>query len=616
MGDALMKKVLALLLVLSLLLAGCAEKDTPQAGGTQPDEPLKTIGPSSGTADTAEPSSVLDTSKLFTDRDYQTGYNNGIDIVFSGSIVTCSGSGVTVNGSTVTITAEGTYILSGTLDNGMVIVDTDKQTKVQLVCSGVSIHSDTSAPLYIRQADKVFLTLAEGTENSLSNGGSFKAIDENSIDSVIFSKEDLTINGSGSLNVTSPAGHGIVSKDELTITGGQITVQSASHGITGKDNVCIDGAAVSIFSGKDGIQADIDEDESLGFVYIANGSFTIEAAGDGISTSSQLQINGGSFDIVTGGGSVNGEAHTSENWGNMGGGRPGGMGGGRPGGMGGNRPGSMGGGSKGSSPDTVTEEDSTSIKGIKSASGLVINNGTFRIDSADDAIHSNANITVNGGSFTIATGDDGFHADAALTINAGTVSITESYEGLEGLSILLAGGDITLVASDDGLNAAGGNDESGFGGFRGGDMFAASPDSYIIISGGTLFVNASGDGIDSNGDLTVTGGNTVVEGPTDGANGPLDYGGSASISGGTLAVTGSMQMAQSVKSDGQGVLAFSVGNQAGRTAWEIRDSQGNVLISGQPQKAYSCIVASCPEMVSGQTYTVTVGTLSGKLEAS
>ena len=264
---------------------------------------------------------------------------------------------------------------------------------------------------------------------------------------------------------------------------------------------------------------------------------------------------------------------------------------------------------------TDTAEDSTSIKGIKAATQLLINGGTFTIDSADDALHANGDLTVNGGSFTIATGDDGFHADAALTVAGGTVTITKSYEGLEGLSITLSGGDITLKASDDGLNAAGGNDQSGFGGFRGGDMFAADPDSFIVISSGRLFVDADGDGIDSNGDLTVTGGYTLVEGPVNGGNGPLDYGGTASISGGTLMVTGSIQMAQSITPNGQGVLGISVGNQSGGTAWELLDGSGNVILSGTPAKAYSCIILSCPKIISGETYTLKVGTVSGEIEA-
>lgn len=145
------------------------------------------------------------------------------------------------------------------------------------------------------------------------------------------------------------------------------------------------------------------------------------------------------------------------------------MGGGK--GRGGSR-----GGSYGGLTNTVTDEDedSTSIKGIKAVGDLVINGGDFTIDSADDSVHSNTSVTINGGTYEITSGDDAFHADETLTITAGKINITESYEGLEGLSIEIQGGDIVLTASEDGLNAAGGTDQSGFGGRRGNEMFGGA----------------------------------------------------------------------------------------------------------------------------------------------
>lgn len=599
-----MKKRLFVLLLAAGMLVGCSRQPGKEPAITPQKTELSASVPA------AEP---MDTKELFSDRDYEGTYDaaEAIRITLNGSTAACSDSAVKIADSTVTITDGGIYLLSGTLDNGMIIVDADKAHKVQLVLENAAIHSETCAAIYIRQADKVFLTLTG--ENSLSNGGSFTAVDENNIDAVIFSKDDLTINGEGTLQITSPAGHGIVSKDALTVTGGCFEIQAASHGITGQDSVSIDGATMTITAGKDAIQADGEEDTTKGLVYIAKGSLALTAEGDGISASSQMQIDGGTFHIVTGGGSANAEVKVSENWGAFGGmgGKPGDMGE-KPGGMGG-RPGGMGG--FGDPGATETQEDSASIKGIKAALNLVINDGSFTVDCADDALHSNAGLTVNGGNFVIATGDDGFHADETLSINAGSITISQSYEGLEGLCILLAGGNITLSSGDDGLNAAGGNDQSGFGGHRGGDMFGAGSNSYIIISGGTLFVDADGDGIDSNGNLTITGGNITVEGPTNGGNGSLDYGGTGTISGGTVIVTGSLQMAQSLVGDGQGVLGVSVGDQQGGTAFEILDADGNIVLSAQPQKTYSCIVASSPQIRSGETYTLVIGGLSGEIQA-
>jgi hypothetical protein len=283
--------------------------------------------------------------------------------------------------------------------------------------------------------------------------------------------------------------------------------------------------------------------------------------------------------------------------------------------MGGSRPGSVGG-----SVTTDTGEDSTSIKGIKASGSLLINSGSFTIDSADDAVHSNADLTVSGGSFTISTGDDGFHADEALSIMAGTIDIRKSYEGLEGLSITMSGGNVSLISSDDGLNAAGGNDQSGFGGFGGGrgDKFGGSgnSNSFILISGGTLFVNASGDGIDSNGKLTISGGNITVHGPTNGDTAVLDFDTTGIITGGTFIGTGASMMAQTFTgSENQGIIAVQVGNQSAGTKIAIGDSAGKTVIEAQPNLSFAIVIVSCPDIVSGQTYTVTVGSLSGNVTA-
>lgn len=593
-----MKKIVAFFGVL-LLLTGCSRETAKDTSIAQ--TPAKDI------------SIQTDTTDLFSNRDYQTDYENYATISLAGTTASCDSDAVQIDGSTVTITDEGTYVLTGSFDDGQIIVSADKTDKTQLVLDGVDIHSETSAPIYILQADKVFLTL-QG-ENHLSNGGSFEAIDENSIDSVIFSKEDLSLNGTGGLSIASPAGHGIVSKDELTVTGGVYEITTASHGMTGKDNICIDGGSFQIAAGKDGIHAENSDDETLGFVFIQSGDFTVSAEGDGISAGAWMEIQGGTYDITTGGGSENGQTQQSENWGGMGG-RPGGM---MPGGMGG-RPGRT------MEFQTATDdasEDSTSIKGIKAGGDLVISGGTFTIDSADDGIHSNSNLSVSGGSFSVATGDDGFHADNTLQITDGDVEITESYEGLEGLHILFSGGTVNLTATDDGLNAAGGTDQSGMGGRdqfgrpgggMGGGMGAGN--GSITISGGSLQVNASGDGIDANGSLLITGGNTVVSGPTQGDTATLDYDTSATITGGTFIGTGASGMAQTFSESQQGVIALSMGGSVSAgTTITITEEDGKQLLSHAPELNFAVLIVSTPDMVKGESYTVTVGELSGTFEA-
>ena len=626
-GRAYMKKQLSILFVLALvlsLLSGCGlapnTDNDPTADGTN----------SSDGAESGVPAAV-DFSKtdddMFTDRDLSVEYDasGAVAITLNGTAATADSDSVKINGSTVTITEEATYVISGELSDGMLIVDAADTAKLQLVFNGVNITSKTSAALYVLEADKVFVTLAEGTTNTLANGGSFAAIDDNNIDAALFSKQDLTMNGSGSLTVTSPAGHGVVCKDDLVVTGGTYVVNCASHGLDANDSVRITNAAITIDAGKDAIHCENSEDTSKGFVYISGGSIKAEAEGDGIAASAYMQIADGTIDLLVGGGSENGTKEQSDSFGGF-------MGGGRPGGM---RAGDV------QSSTATTEESSTSMKGLKSANSMLIAGGTVTINSADDSIHSDVSITINGGTFTIASGDDAIHAEDTLTVTAGTIDISESYEGLEALHIDVRGGDIKLVASDDGLNAAGGTDQSGttggrdgmFGGGRpddagggrggmgggpggmGGGMSSNSNGS-IKVSGGTLYINSSGDGMDANGTLEISGGHTTVVGPTQGDTATLDYDTSGIITGGTFIGTGAAGMAQSFSDSEQGVVAVSVGNQSAGTQIVLKDSKGNSLISYQPELNFAVVILSSPDLVKGEKYTITIGSESGEVAAA
>lgn len=645
--------VLAGLLIMGTV-TGCGMSGSDNSGGVNSGDAETSADSSGQTADFSQTD-----SDLFTDRDYETDYeeNGSVHIELNGSTAKADSDSVQISGTTITITEEATYIITGTLDDGMIIVDAPDTAKPQLVFDGADINSEISAPLYIREADKVFVTLAAKTENILSNGGTFTAIDDSNIDSAVFSRQDLTFNGSGSLTVISPAGHGVVSNDDLVITGGTYTVSSASHGLKANDSVRVTGeTALDLYAGKDGIHAENDEDTSLGFVYISDGSVEIEAEGDGISAGAYMQIADGTFRIAAGGGSVNASSKSSDSWGEWGGapGQPGNYGGPGRGGMRSTDPGSSG--ENGGTPDrsipesgesaefleftepaavsdseesSDTEDDSSSsMKGIKSDGDMLISGGNFTIDSADDSVHSNSSVTVNGGSFEIASGDDAFHGEDTLTVSGGTICVTECYEGLEALHVNVRDGEITLVSTDDGLNAAGGTDSSGttggrdgmfgaggMGGDPGGEMASGSSGS-IEISGGTLYINASGDGIDANGSLIISGGYTVVEGPTEGDTATLDYDTTAVITGGTFIGTGASGMAQTFSDSEQGVIAVSVGNQSEGTEIRLTDQKGTELFSYTPELSFAVVILSSPDMISGETYTITVGGTSGEFEAS
>lgn len=518
----------------------------------------------------AEAVNVLDVSEMFTDRDLNGTYkaSEAVKIEVNEDSVQCSSKAVQVDGSIITITGEGIYLLSGNLTNGSIVIAADEnKAKVQLVLNGVRINNDTGAAIYVKSCDKLFVTLAEGSENTLSNGGSYQVLDENNIDGVVFSKSDICINGSGNLTITAKAGHGVVAKDDLKITGGNLVVNAEEgHGVSAKDSVRIKAGNLKITAGKDGIHANHAEDTSKGYVYLGGGMLEIVSGGDGISASGMIQADAVELNILTGGGSANKTVAKDENG------------------------------------------ESVSAKGIKASQDVVLNDGMFVIDSQDDALHSNTNLTVNGGTYQVSTQDDGIHGDETTTIAGGKICILTSYEGIEGNKIYVTGGYVEMVAGDDGMNAAGGND-GGMGGAFGGDMFGGNSDSTIDISGGTIYMNAGGDGLDSNGSLIVTGGAVYISGPTNGANGALDYTTTGQVAGGIVVALGNSQMAMNFdESSTQGsVLLSTSGNAGAGTEILVKDAEGNVLIEYVAESAFNSILLTSPALQIGETYTFSIG---------
>lgn len=557
---------------------------------------------------------TFSSADMFTERDLAGTYeeSGAVYVTLSDDGITGETDGVVIKGQTVTITAEGTYIFSGTLSEGQIVVDADN-AKVQIVFDNVDITCASSAAVYVKSAEKVFVTLAEGSQNTLRNTDEYVAIDDNNIDAVIFAKSDLTLNGTGSLTIISAEGHGIVSKDDLKITGGTYDITAAGHALLGKDSVRIADGTFILTAEKDGIHAENADDEEKGYIYIADGDFTITSDGDGMDASNIVQIEDGTFDITAGGGAANSlKTHESDV-----------PGGGMP--QNGERPDGESMPQMGEKPDgenmpqdTTTDESGTSTKGIKAGGGMYLNGGTYQIDSADDSIHSNANITIADGTYTLATGDDGVHADDALIVNGGTITVTESYEGLEGLTVTINDGTINITARDDGVNAAGGTDQSGFGTF--GDHFkgmdsaddeteeTTDNEMWMELNGGYIHILAGGDGVDSNGDLTINGGEIYIDGPSDNGNSAIDYGdrSSAYVNGGTLVAIGSSGMAE-VMSDSskQKVLMVKLGEQMEAGNVVLTDSEGNVIVSYTALKTYDCVIISTAEVESGATYTLT-----------
>ena len=479
----------------------------------------------------------------FTDRDKSSEYDesSAVKITLNGSGAVVSGSGVNISGSTVTITSAGTYIISGSLSDGQIVIAASDSDKVQLVLNNAEINCNTSAAVYVKSADKVFVTLPAGTTNSLGGGTEYVQTDDNTVDGVIFSKSDLALNGTGTLKIDADYRHGIVTKDTLCITGGTYVIDAVKTCLAGKDGIKILDGSFTLTAGSKGLNSGNDDDAKEGSIYIAGGTFTIK--------------------------------------------------------------------------------------------------------SEDDSIHADGSCIIAGGTYTIAAGDDGIHANYDTIITDGSITITDSYEGIEGRRITVSGGTINLTASDDGINAAtgGSSDEQrmpggqkgefgGFGRQKGADVqsqemqmpqdgqqpqemqapasrSASDDDVYVKITGGTITVNAGGDGIDSNGNLYITGGTVYVAGPTSNGDGALDYEEEASITGGTLIAAGSSGMAQGMGSNSTqcSMLVNLSETIAAGSVISLKDSSGNVLISWTSPKQFSSVVISTAELAQGSTYALVTG---------
>lgn len=556
---------------------------------------------------------------------------------------TSTDASVRIDGQTVTITQAGTYQIAGTLGDGALIVESAENAKITLVLGGVSIKNSTGAAIQISTADDVTIELAEGTTNVLQSGEEvdIAAATESKEASggALQSKADLKIKGKGSLTVLGYLNNGIHCTKDLKIKNGNISVTALGHGIKGKNSVTVSGGTVTVTSGKDGITSDETENEEKGFVTIEDGEIIITSVGDGVSAETTLTVTGDVISIISGGGSANAQQKTDNmrDWWDF--------------------------------DNSASDDNSASCKGLKAGKALVISGGSITIDAQDDALHTDGDMTISGGECILSTGDDGAHAALSLTVLDGKITVLTSYEGLEANQITLADGELDITASDDGINANGGSDgfSGGFGGGFGGrrsDMNSQSgdmtpPDNsnmqtppdgnapsgnpptmpgqdaadstttddttdkqpVLLITGGKITVNADGDGLDSNGDLRVEGGDITINGPSNGGNGALDIGtengGAGVIAGGTLIALGTSSMTENFGSTSTQCAFLVTMNSfgAGETI-TITDSQGNVLYTGVTVKSVNSVVFSSPDLVVGETYTVTIGSTSATVTQS
>ncbi len=550
---------------------GCSGNNISSGSAADPDSlPLSVEG--SADAEVSNPADSV------SEKDMSPSTDSASSVVFSSNGAECLGRGISAEGSVVTITQAGSYSVSGSCENGRLVIDCGKKDDVFLVLDGLSLTCSDGPAIICENADKLTITLNGSSVNTLSDGTGYTAEAGADTGAALFSRDTLIINGTGSLVVNGVYKDGIKSKDGLKLCGGNITVNSAEDGIIGKDYVLAAAGTVSVNSGLDGLKSTNSTEAEKGYIYISGGSLDITSGTDAIQAETNLIITDGSIKITSGGGSA-AVQHTADS-----------MGGGFYRGARGDF---FTDGTNGFDFSDMTSSDGTSaesMKGIKAGVSVTVSGGEITADCADDAVHSNGKVTIDGGRLTLSTGDDGIHAESLITIKNGEISITDSFEGIESPGIEITDGAVNVISFDDGLNA--GSDSEGSG---------ASP--YITISGGCITVNAEGDGIDSNGTISMSGGTLVIFGPTNGGNGAIDYQQSFAMSGGTLIALGSRGMAQAPSTLLQPCISIYSSAAADSTI-EIRDEEDNVIISTITPKQCDSLIFSSPDFASGSVYSI------------
>ena len=494
-------------------------------------------------------------------------------ITFENNTIKFEGSGATVKDNVITITESGEYAISGNITDGRIIVDANDKGTVKLILNGTSIKYEDGSPIYIKNSNKTIIVLEKDTQNSLSDTENYKLDSNEEPDGTLFSKDDLVINGEGTLIISANYGDAIVSKDDLKIMSGTFEIESNDDGIRGKDLVYIKSGTLKINSKGDAIKSTNAEDETKGTITIDGGDITINSTQDGIQAETTLEINNGKFNITTGGGSNN--SSSSSTWGMW--------------------------GSSNKSGDT------TSAKGIKGNTSIIINDGTFIFDTSDDSIHTNGKLNINNGDFDISSGDDAIHADESITIENGNININKSYEGIESAIIDINNGNIKIFSNDDGVNIAGGNDSSAMG-RPGENNISMDNGQELTINDGYIYVDSKGDGLDTNGSIYINGGTIIVNGPTDNGNGAIDYDGEMVIKGGTLLAAGNLGMLQLPStSSTQNVLVINLNNESANSILYIEDNNGNEVLAFAPSKTYQSIIISDPNIKTGKNYNIYTG---------
>lgn len=595
--------------VLLFSVAGCSATDADEPSIASTAEVLEENASEKSVeyASFEEVAAAFDVSALnleYSKRDMDASFDesSATKITLLGDSASVSGSGAAAEGSTVTISTVGTYIVSGNLTDGSITVTTSENDKVQIVLNGVKIACSSGPAIDVQSADKCFITLAEGTQNSLSDGSVFTSEDANAC---IYATCDLTINGSGSLDVSGNYRHGVFSKDDLVVYGGSINVSAVEDGLNGKDSVKIGAGDISIDSGADGVKSSKSTNPEKGFVYVSGGSLSIDAEDDGIQAKTYLCIAGGSIEIDAADDALHSDLEGALNGGST----------------------SVRSGDDAFHCETKLEVNDGSIVAETCSEGyeaewVVVNGGDTNICALDDAMNASAadlsddsESSDEDTSTSTPSGESGANAaqpDGSIGAPGASSANADSNEQQQNTAPQGAGqqdsatppelpSDLGHAPDVQGRMERGGQAPGGQGGAPG----ASDSNCLIQINGGKVVLNSQGDGVDSNGNVEINGGTLLVNGPSSDGDGAFDYDGEATISGGTVLMAGAVGMAQSFTSGTQAFALVQASGSAGSVI-EATDADGNVIATLTATRAFGCVLVSGAGVSDGDTITVSV----------
>ncbi len=515
------------------------------------DEKPPTYGESTLTAEEiyidpnrVDPSYTLPTSSLVT---------------LSNSGITVQGTGATVSesGNVLTILREGTYVISGQMLDGQIVVRAPRG-RVHLVLNGMDLRCTWSAPVYIEQAGSVCLTAVEGSENRIADtaGTLFTDAVAEVPDAAIYSAVDLYLSGTGMLKVEGNFREAIHTLDQLVIVDLTLEAHSVADGLVGHDALLLRDAKIRGESGRDFLKSNNTELENLGYIYISGGQYDLTSGCDAIQAERRMLIAEGEFRCQSGGGY------------------------------------------------TVLRGFESS-KCLKSGKELVILGGDFYLDGSDDAVHTDGLLSMSGGSYTLYSGDDAICA-STLRILGGSIRASVCMQGLVGERIELEGGRISVSSQNDGILARPNvlTDANDFTLYP--ENALADATAEFHMRGGYLSIAAEGDALDVRGSLYVSGGLAMLNGPTYQGGDPLDYDGEFVMSGGTVVATGRSSFVPELPK-GESVRLLSAVFTGVRTAGvylSLRGDAGELLFALCPaEDYYTMSVYSC-ELSIGSAYTL------------